>query len=131
MAAGLIVRNASGVVTTQVNSKLTKVCGQVAIAPMNVIKSGSGNSTRFVAPAAANGSVVVPQFARARPFFFFLPNGQSSDFQFLAPSVTISGTTLSWVWKDGAVDAKAKIDMSNNNAQPGVVGGVIIVFGAY
>ncbi len=75
MAAGLIVRNASGVVVTQINDRLTKMLGRVSIPPIDVVKTGSGSSTRFYAPAAANGSIVVPQFDNARPFFFFVPNG--------------------------------------------------------
>lgn len=131
MAAGLIVRDASGVIVTQINDRLTKMLGKVSIPPIDVVKTGSGSSTRFYAPAAANGSIVVPQFATARPFFFFVPNGQQSDYQFIGPSVTISGTTLAWTWKDGSVDAKVKVWFSNNNAYPGSVGGLHIVYGTY
>lgn len=128
MAAGLIVRNASGVVVTQINDRLTKMIGRVDIPAMDVVVSAG----RYVAPAASAGSIVVPQFATARPFFFFIPNGQRADYQFLGPSVTISGTTLSWVWKSGAVDAKVRAWMYNGSTPfGGVVGGVSIIYGAY
>jgi len=133
MAAGLIVRTGQGVIAVGVNDKLTKTLGRVDIPAMNAIRSGSGNNTRYTAPSAANGSIVVPQFARGRPFFFFVPNGQEGFYQFIGPSVTIDGTTLSWVWQPGAVDAKTKVENMRYgaNTAPNTVGGVSIIYGAY
>lgn len=129
MPAGFRVRDAANVVRINIEDRLTKIIGYVEQAPMATVGSGG----RFVAPPGANGSLVVPEFAQGAPFFFVVPAGQVSAYQFMPPTITITGTTLSWTWPDAAVDAKQRAEkLTGSGTYPsGVIGGVRIYYGVY
>lgn len=79
MAFGLIIRDSAGNVMLDLSKRLGRIIG--------FVDTGAGTS----------GSVTgITQFNDGVPFFFTVP--LSAEDKFYSPTVTISGTTLSWVF---------------------------------
>lgn len=60
--------------------------------------SGVTRRLADVDTAKANGSINVPEFAIGKPFWNLIVVGESTNGYGIPPTVTISGTTLSWTW---------------------------------
>lgn len=75
MTYGLIVYDAAGNPVVNVSDRLGRILGSVNV-------------------GTTSGSVSVPAFAEGAPFYFLRADGpQQGTFP---PTITISGTTLSW-----------------------------------
>lgn len=80
MAYGLRVWNAAGLLTVDTSYRMGRILG---IAYTGVVA----------------GSIVVPGFVQGTPFGFAIPIDRPGSQQFVkGPTVTISGTTLSWTF---------------------------------
>jgi hypothetical protein len=77
MAWGLRIWDADGNLTLDTSSNIVCLLGQIDLGE------------------EASGSRTVADFSRGTPWFLILPSGTSYAFNF-TPSVTISGTTITW-----------------------------------
>jgi hypothetical protein len=77
MAAGLEVYNASGVLRLSLTDRITRYIG-----------------TQYT--GTADGAISDPALALGEPWFLVTPNGDGANVAKAEPSVSISGTTLSW-----------------------------------
>lgn len=129
MDIGLRVSRSDGYVESTLTTRLTKVIGQVSIPLANALGSqGSG----YTAPASSNGSITSPELSGGTPFFYFTVVNQESRFGILMPSVSISGSTLSWTWNNAAVNYHVRIGISYSpDPRVGAIGGLNLVYGVY
>lgn len=80
MAFGIVIYDSSGQVMVNVADRLARILGSVNV-------------------GTTNGSINVPEFSLGIPFYFLRANGpQQGTFP---PTITFSGTTLSWSQPSG------------------------------
>lgn len=124
---GLRVRNENGYVETSVTTKLSKMIGSYTFPLYDPISSGG----MYRAPAAANGGLVVNEFLGGEPFYYFTCEGQRSVYGMLVPSVTISGTSISWIWIDEGVNYHVRMEIFLSRLTTNTVGGITLHYGVY
>ncbi len=125
---GLRVRSPSGYVETTVTTRLTKIIGSYQFPAYEAILSGGV----YRAPAAANGGLVSSDFLGGTPFYYFTCEGQKSTYGMLVPSVTISGSNITWTWPDDVVNYHVKMEKFLNQPDPpATIGAITLHYGVY
>lgn len=124
---GLRISSESGYVETTVTTRLTKTIGSYTFPLYNPIFTNG----KYVAPSAANGGLVSSDFLGGEPFYYFTREGQRSRFGMLVPSVTISGSSISWNWVDDVVNYHVRFETFGSNPTSNTVGGITIHYGVY
>ena len=102
MPVGLQTWRADGTLSLSITTRLLKVLGRVYFPSFNLTAGGS-------VPSNVNGSLQDGRLANGELFYFFTPGGNSRPYYdgwaALGPAVSLSGTTLSWVWDADTVRA--------------------------
>lgn len=124
---GLRIRSPTGYVETTVTTRLTKIIGSYTFPLYDPILTGGV----YRAPAAANGGLVASDFLGGDPFYYFTCENQKSTYGMLVPSVTISGSTISWTWLDEVVNYHVRNELYPSNPSSNTIGGITIHYGVY
>ena len=90
MAYGLRVSDSAGVIQLDIADRITRVMG-------------------FVDTGTANGSFVLPALANSDgAYFYFIMDGSNTPWfgNMFGPTVTLSGSTLSWVFPNVSASSR-------------------------
>jgi hypothetical protein len=93
MRAGVEVFNESGALRLSITDRITRYIG-----------------TQFT--GSNDGAIVAPALSLGTPWFLVTPNGSGSNTGRVEPSVSITGTTLSWSFGGLPVNMRMPIYIS-------------------